>query len=217
MMYSGDEEIIYTGRKIKIDTQIFEQIMEQCPKKKVVSLCEKMIKKCSFKSGADIQNLSHLAYWLYVHGEPQLSLKCISFTHDVVFEQNYNVWDFIHAMWGLEIRLLKEQNKLDEAQKIIEIINKHLLTPTKIDTPEGTKTREAKRRERFTYESVIRNEKIERDLQDNDIKRANEWRFIALLGMIGNTETGLYPNLNERKDEIEQKITEYITELTKIK
>ncbi|MBE1553983.1 DUF6707 family protein [Sporosarcina limicola] len=129
----------------------------------------------------------------------------------------YNVWDFIHAMWGLEIRLLKEQNKLDEAQKIIEIINKYLLTPTKIDTPEGTKTREAKRRERFTYESVIRNENIERDLQDNDIKRANEWRFIALLGMIGNTETGLYPNLNERKDEIEQKITEYITELTKIK
>lgn len=191
--------------------------MEQCPKKKVESLCKKMIKKCSFKSGADIQNLSHLAYWLYVYGEPQLSLNCISVTHDVVFEQNYNVWDFIHAMWGLEIRLLKEQNKLDEAQKIIEIINNHFLTPTKIDTPEDTKTREAKRRERFTYESVIRKENIERDLQDKDIKSANEWRFIALLGMIGNTETGLYPNLNERKDEIEQKITEYITELTKIK
>ncbi|WP_420826543.1 hypothetical protein [Sporosarcina limicola] len=38
-----------------------------------------------------MQNLSHFAYWLYVHGEQQLSLKCISFTHDVVFEQNYNV------------------------------------------------------------------------------------------------------------------------------
>ncbi|MBE1554004.1 hypothetical protein [Sporosarcina limicola] len=120
-------------------------------------------------------------------------------------------------MLGLEIRLLKEQNKLDEAQKIIEIINNHLLTPTKIGTPEDTKTREANRRERFTYESVIRKENIERNSQDNDIKSANEWRFNALLGMIGNTETGLYPNLNERKNEIEQTITEYITELAKIK
>lgn len=194
-------------------TELFETIMEQCPQKKVISLCKKLIKKCSFKSGADCENLCHLAYWLYIYGQPALSMKCIQLTHNVPFDKNFNTWTFIHAMWGLEIRLLKQNGQNTEAQKIADTIDKHHLTPGKIDTPERMPQKEEKRRLRFTYESVTNQEKIEAHLQNNNINSANAWRFTALFKMIGNTETGLYPLLNKRKQDIEITIGEYTAAL----
>lgn len=194
-----------------MDLQFFEQIMEKCPKKKVISLCKKLAKKCSFKNGADMENLCHLAYWLYIYDLSGPSMECISLTHQTPFDQNYNVWTFIHSMWGLEIRILKEQSNLEESQKIIDSINEHYLMPTKLEPSiEKRQSAEAKRRSRFTYEDVIRKSKIEASLANNDIKGANEWRFIALLGMIGNTETGIYPKLNDSKEQINILIKEYI-------
>ncbi|MDR2904840.1 MAG: hypothetical protein LBU73_02685 [Helicobacteraceae bacterium] len=198
-----------------METKIFEQIKEKCQKKKAVSLCNKLLKKCSFKSGADCENLCHLAYWLYIYGEKELAMGCVALTHNAPFEANYNVWDFIHFMWGLQMRLLREQGKEGEAQRIADAINAHLLTPSKIMTPDQMPAREEKRRSRFTYEDIIVKEKVERALRENDLTGANEWRFIALLGMIGNTETGFYPKLNEHKRQIEEKIIEYISELSK--
>ena len=200
-----------------MENQIFEQIKSKCQKKKVVSICNKLLKKCSFKSGTDCENLCHLAYWLYVYGQKELAMDCIALTHDVTFDLNYNVWTFIHAMWGLEMRLLREEDKGDEAQKIAETMNAHLLTPNKIDNPDKMSAREEKRRSRFAYEDAIRKEKVEASLQENNLTRANELRFVALLGMIGNTETGFYPQLNEHKQQIEEKIVEYVSELSKIK
>jgi hypothetical protein len=84
-------------------------------------------------------------------------------------------------------------------------------------TPDQMPAREEKRRSRFTYEDAIEKEKVESALRENDLAGANEWRFIGLLGMIGNTETGFYPKLNEHKQQIEEKIAEYISELSKIK
>ncbi len=200
-----------------MENQVFDQIKEKCQKKKVVSLCNKLSKKCSFKNGADCENLCHLAYWLYVYGEKNLAMNCISLTHDIPFDLNYNVWTFIHAMWGLEMRLLREQGKKNEAQKIADTMNNHLLTPSKINTTDKMLAREEKRRSRFTYEDTIQKENVESNLKANDLSRANDWRFVALLGMIGNTETGFYPMLNEHTQQIEEKIVEYISELSKVK
>ncbi|MDR0576000.1 MAG: hypothetical protein LBI87_00290 [Candidatus Accumulibacter sp.] len=201
-----------------METTIFEQIKGKCPKKKVVSLANKLAKKLSFKSGADCENLCRLAYWLYVYGEKELAMDCIALTHDIPFEHDYNVWTFIHDMWGLEIRLLREQGSGAEADRIARTIDTQLLSPSKlIDTPEKQQVREAKRRARFTYEDAINHDNVERHLQANDLASANRWRFTALLGMIGDTETGLYPLLNESKAKIEEKIAEYIAELTKLK
>jgi hypothetical protein len=199
-----------------MESQIFEQIKEKCQKKKVVSLCNKLLKKCSFKSGADCENLCHLAYWLYVYGEKELAMDCIALTHDAPFDVNYNVWTFIHFMWGLEMRLLREQGRESEAKKIADTMNAHLHTPSKIMAPDQMPAREEKRRSRFTYEDAIEKEKVENALRENDLTGANDWRFIGLLGMIGNTETGFYPKLNEYKQQIEEKIAEYISELSKI-
>lgn len=194
-----------------METEIFERVAEECSKKKVINLCCKLIKKCSIKSGSDMERLCHLAYWLYVYDLPTLSRQCIIPTHEIPFDQNYNVWDFIHAMWGLEIRILKEQNQLEEAKKIMSTINTHFLMPTKFEpTTEEREKMEAKRRSRFTYEDTIKKDVINDCLSKNDIKKANDWRFIALLGMIGNTETECYLNLNENKAKIDNDTKAYI-------
>ena len=199
--------------------QLFERIKDGCQKKKVVGLCNKLSKKFSFKSGADCENLCHLAYWLYVYGEKDLAIECVALTRDVPFDVNYNVWTFIHSMWGLEMRLLREAGKEAEGLKIAETMNMHLLTPPKKlpSTPEEMLVREMKRRSRPTFEEAIRKEEVEMHMEENSPSTANEWRFVALLEMIGDAETGFYPQLNEHKSQIEVKIAEYISELAKVK
>lgn len=153
-------------------------------------------------------------YWLYIYEQSDLAMRCAALTHDVPFEKNFDTWTFIHFMWGLEIRILREQANEPEAQKIIETMNAHDLTPGKVDTPERMPKKVEKRRGRQTYEDTIRQEKIE---GNDDIKSANAWRLIALLGMITYTEMGFYPQINERKNDMEAKISEYISTLLQAK
>jgi hypothetical protein len=201
-----------------LNTAIFEKFKEKSQKKKVQSLCNKLIKKCSFGSGADCENLCHLSYWLYIYGEEELAMECVALTHDVSFKHDYAVWTFIHAMRGLEIRILRSRGEGARADLIAKQIDTQLLTPTKlIPTEEGRAKKEGKRRLRFTYENAIRKEEIENHVNEGNKIRANAWRLVALLGMIGDTETGLYPLLNEARADIEEKIQEYISELALVK
>jgi hypothetical protein len=41
-------------------SNLFGEIMGNCTHKKVISLCKKLSKKLSFKSGNDVENLCHL-------------------------------------------------------------------------------------------------------------------------------------------------------------
>ena len=97
--------------------ELFESIMNSCPQKKVASLCKKLIKKCSFNSGTDAENLCHLAYRLFVYGYIEEALAVCRYTHDVPFPGKgaFNVWTFILCLWGLEVFILKTQEKYKEA------------------------------------------------------------------------------------------------------
>ena len=48
--------------------ELFESIQMGHKEKKVLFLSKKLVKKCSFNRGSDVENLCHLAYWLYVYG-----------------------------------------------------------------------------------------------------------------------------------------------------
>jgi hypothetical protein len=196
---------------------LFEEIRTNATHKQVQSLCKKLEKKLSFKSGGDAENLCHLTYWLYILGNKEYAKKCIALTQDVPFDRNFNVWSFIHPMWGLEIKLLREEGKTKEADAIAKIIDQQFLTPSKQfnETPEQMEKAEAKRRNRSELGTVSNQEEIERALNDGDNKSANRWRFTALLGLIGYTETGLYPHLNADKEKIEQVIKNYVEEILK--
>ena len=195
---------------------LFEEIKEKCLNKKVAGLCNKLIKKLSFSSGSDMENLCHLAYWLYVLEQTESAERCIGLTQDLVFDQNYNVWTFIHQMWGLKIRILREKGYNEKSEAIVQTISEHYKIPhqSSKETQEHCDKREAARRENFTFADTSRQEKVN---NASDDRRANDWRFIALLGLIGYTETGLYPHLNKDREIIEQTISEYILKLRSAK
>ncbi len=46
--------------------EIIEAIMNTVDKKKVQSLCRKILKKCSVKSKNDLSNVTDLATWLLI-------------------------------------------------------------------------------------------------------------------------------------------------------
>ena len=196
---------------------LFERITENCENRNVKSLCNKLIKKLSFKSGKDVENLCHLVYWLYILGKTEFSIECIKLTHNVPFDQNYNVWDFIHFIWGLEIRIFRENENKIFINDVIGKIENNLKTPIKIETLEKAQLRENRRRERFTLESISNEKQIEIALNEGNNKSANELRFIALFKLIGYTETELYTNLTKEREKIETIIKEYIEEIKKKK
>jgi len=109
------------------DTAILETIRESCQEKKVISLCNKLIKKNSYKSGKDCETLCHLTYWLYIYDKSELALACIQQTHKIAYFTDFGVWTFIHSMWGLEMRILQEQGEESKASEIAHTIDEQCL------------------------------------------------------------------------------------------
>lgn len=57
---------------------------------------------------------------------------------------------------------------------------------------------------RLSFDDAIYREKIENATAAGDKSSANVWRFTALYKMIGYGVTGLFPKLEERKEELEK-------------
>ena len=201
-----------------MDNDLLEEIMEKCPKKKVISLCKKLIKKCSFKSGACMTHLCCLAYWLYIYDFREYVLLLCEPTHKLVFERDYNVWTFIFCMWGLEIRILKEEGKTKEAREIIDKIDECYLTPLEGSTREKEAEFEKKRRYGgiYSYPECT----YKKDIEESGLNSKSfviECKMSALLRMIGDGSTGLFPKMNEEAENIEKVVQEYLSDLSKVK
>lgn len=183
---------------------LFETIQAQHTEKPIVSMCKKLIKKCSFNSGADIQNLCHLAYWLYVYGYEDDALLVCETTHDADYpgKGGFNVWDFIIYMWGLEAHIMKCRNLTEEAaERIKKMDDLWLLTST---APEH----EEARRNRFTVDSCSYEKEISNAATSS---AANRWRFLALFKLIGYGTTGLFPNLEANKSAVNALVEQYVS------
>ncbi len=200
-----------------MDNAFFETIINNYSQKKIVSLCKKLIKKCSFGSMQDVWNLNDLAYWLFIYGYKKEALSLAQFTHDIPFpgKSAFNVWDFILTLWGLEVHILKEIGNTKEADIRIKAMDTIWMTPIGIfDTKEKQKKKEYSRRSRFLYPDILENNKIG---SSTSIRDANQWRFIALKRMIGYSSTDLFPNLKEHYQQLSCDIAEYISILSNIK
>ncbi|WDF64196.1 DUF6707 family protein [Flavobacterium sp. KACC 22763] len=191
--------------------ELFENIRLKHQNKIVTSLCKKLQEKCSFNSEKDIRNLNDLAFWIYIIGDLENAIKIIDETTNVSFNGKYNVWDYIHNLWMLKVRILRERGNLSEANKIIEKIIEHDLIPNEVfDTKEKKERLREKIINRTIYSEINCKEEIESSLIDNDIKEANNWRFIAIIKMIRYKEEGVYPDLIQKNQLIESDIYDYI-------
>ena len=191
---------------------LFEEIMESHKEKKIVSLCKKLIKKCSFTSGADATNLCELAYWLYVIGDSENALKVCELTNiDIPAKINYNVWDFILFIWGLEAHIYNENGKTADKEFRVEQMKKVWSTPKNSnDTEEKAWAFMQKILNRKTFESVCDVKEIEENEAAGDKKSTDSYRFIALYSMISYGITGFCPDLVKNNDKLNTKIREYI-------
>lgn len=194
--------------------ELFESIMNSCPRKKVVSLCKKLIKKCSFNSGEDARNLCSLGYRLFIYGHIDEALAVSRYTHNVPFPGRgvFNVWTFILCLWGLEVFILKAQGKYEEADVRIKSIDHIHAQPLADESAEKSRKDADELYLTFTYPDVLRRKYIEEDSH-----YANEYRFTALFKMIGYGATGLYPNLSAHWEELQQDINNYVSILSKEK
>ena len=193
----------------------FEEIMERQDDKKIVSLCKKLNKKCSFASGADAANLCELAYRLYVMGAKEDALKVCEFTNiDIPTKINYNVWDFILFIWGLEAYIYNENGRVRDKEERIAQMKKVWSTPKNAsDTEEKAWAFMQKIFARKTIDSVCDIKEIEEAMAEGDKKSANATRLTALYNMIGYGITGFCPELEKNNDELNTRIREYIVSL----
>ena len=201
-------------RGIWMENNIFEQIMEICSEKKVVSRCKKLSKKSKLTSGAVAGTLTELGYWLYVYGHIAEAIKVCEFSHieePKPGKVNYNIWDFVLWLWGLEAYIYHKQNAEERCNEIIVAMERVWSIPSGIfDTTEKISAHNRSIRNSLTYEDAINKNKIEEQLESNSKLGAAEYRFTALFHMIGYGVTGLYPHLEEHKAELEELIEQYI-------
>lgn len=159
----------------------------------IIKPCKRLVQKCSFKSVSDTSRLCSLAYWLYIYGNNALALKCCEIVHgtDFSFEFEY-LHDGIQNIYGLEIRIAREFLGEDRRDNI---------PPDLLEYYFSKRVKKSLR-----YPQILR----EKEIADFDSRCLELELLYAIYDMIGKGETGLYTELNENWDEIEQAIKEYV-------
>jgi len=131
--------------------ELFEQILAGHQEKEILALCKKCIKKLSFKSGTDVSNLADLGFWLFIFGDQDAALKVAALTHELPFNHNFSVWEPIHALWGLEVYLLRKSGNAEGSAARRNALIANLRLPWKEETQESHDRNEAKRSNRIEY------------------------------------------------------------------
>ncbi len=182
-------------------TEIIQNIMNTVDKKKVQSYCKKVLKKCSFKSFRDMQNLSGLVIWLYVYKYYDEAMMVCDIVRDVEFTGNYTVWDETDTILCFKARILRERGKIQEAQEIIIFVNQYRhphLYPNIVDWFLNTLDENIKNgTEQFNSKAI-----------------EISWREVKLANAIKYREAGGFPVTDEKLEEI---ISEQIETLSKVK
>ena len=191
---------------------LFEDIMMEHDEKEIMRLCKKLNRSCSFTKNSDMTTLCELTYWLYVFNDKENALKVCEYTNiDIPITINYNIWDFILFIWGLEAHIYDEYGRMDDKNFRISQIKKVRSTPkNKDETEESAWKFSQKIMNRVSFESACMIKNIEQDSVKDDIKKGNKYRLLALYNMIGYGVTGFYPELEKNKDKLNSKINEYI-------
>jgi hypothetical protein len=72
--------------------ELISDIEQKVDKKTVRSLCNKVLKKCSFNSQKDLCNLIDIAYWLYIFEYYDEAVQVCDLFNDMQFTGDYSLW-----------------------------------------------------------------------------------------------------------------------------
>ena len=176
------------------------KILEQYHKKNtqkayhtITQPCKRLIQKCSFKSSSDTDCLCSLAYWLYIYGDKELALELCEITHGVEFSFEFGAWNNgIQNLYGLEIRIARELSGENRRANIPPHLLEYCLSK--------------RVKKELSYPQILREDKI----ADCSNAFLETELLLALYNIIGLGETGLYPELNENWEKLEEAINIYI-------
>ncbi|MCM1214745.1 MAG: hypothetical protein NC331_09285 [Lachnospiraceae bacterium] len=160
---------------------------------RIVRPCKKLIQKCSFKSSSDTDCLCSLAYWLYIYGDKELALEICEIAHKANFSFEFKTWNHgIQNIYGLEIRIARELSGEDRRNDLPSDLLEYCFSK--------------RVKKELRYPQILREAETagcSRGFLDTEL-------FLALTDMIGFGETGLYPELNQNWEKIEETINIYI-------
>ncbi len=180
--------------------ELIENISETVEKKKVRSLCNKILKKCSFKSENDLRNISALATWLYIYGYYDEMIEVCDLLKDMTFTGDYNFWFNSDMVMCLKSRVFRERGAIRESQELIEKINEHRHPELYVNLVDS-------------YEKNM-DINIAEELKNRPKSLADRWRFSKLQFAIRFREAGKFPISNEK---FENDITELVSILRQVK
>ena len=159
----------------------------------VLRPCRRLLQKCSCKSIADTSRYCSLAYWLYIYGNQPLALALCEAAHGVDFTFEFQYWQGgIQNIYGLEIRIARELLGEDRRDVVPSALLDYYCSKSV--------------KKVMRYPQVL----LEREIAAHDGKLFDAEMLRALFYLIGHGETGLYTELNQHWDEIEQTIRLYI-------
>lgn len=180
--------------------EIIEKIANTIDKKKVQSLCKKILKKCNLKAQGDLSNVVNLAVWLYIYGYLEEAVEICDIIGDLEFTGNYTLWDYTDIVLCLKARIMREQENYDGRDMILQKVNEHRhpeLYPNLVD-----------------WYRVTVNENIKSDDEYHPKKIYDGWRIIKLKFAIRYLEAGGHPISDE---EFENDIQEIMYLLKQVK
>ncbi|EPA8842976.1 DUF6707 family protein [Listeria monocytogenes] len=184
------------------------------PNKTAQTKYDNLAKNMSFKSKGDMELLLDLIKILYINDYYEEALLCCRLTNDVKFDNDFDVWTFIHRIWMFEMQILVHFGKKEEAEEIATKIEAHFKIPMKIwNTPEKRYAQYKKNRSRIVLKDLSYEEKI------NSTPRGEsgefDWKFVALSSLIEpitlNNMTGV------SVEEAEEIFRQYSAELQQTK
>lgn len=176
--------------------EVLTGIQQKVEKKRVQSLCKKVLKKFSFNSQNDLYNLEEIAYWLYIYDYYDEAIEVCDLFNDMQFTGNYNLWSAADGAFCLKSRILREREDIDESKKLVERINEHRHP-----------------------ELYINNVKWYRETLNINIQADDEyhtkgiypgWRFVKLKVAIKNREAGNHPISDEEFEQDIVVLLEYL-------
>lgn len=191
-----------------------EQVMTCHQEKPIQSLCKQLAKSCSLTRQRDVERLCELAYRLYIVGDLEGVWAIYQFSDREIPDRiNYNYWNWLLHIWGLQARIFQQKGKASEAAAIVEKMKQVYSVPRKGQTAAEAWAFFQKIASRTPYEAVCGQEKIAQAVAKGDKRSEQAYRLAALYGMIFQGSTGLYPQLEEKRDLLEREIEETMARL----